>query len=160
MKSNKYSKLISLTKFLLIGFVLVSIGFFAGKESAGVKNGVSETAVRKPEIPVLVRVYYMHGNKRCRGCIKLEEMTQELLHRDYEQALAAGNIEFRRVNFQQDKQLAELFNVISSCIVIARIEDGKVGKYEIIGRIWDLAELSKQLHTAISNCSTVDKVLK
>lgn len=153
---NKYSKLVNLTRALLLGFVLVSIGFFMGKEYARRKTDTlhpSEVASSHSE---LVRVYYMHGNMRCKTCNLIESMTKKLVKDKYAEAVKAGKVEFLPENFQKNKKLAEQFDVFASCVVVAKFVNGEVVRYDTLDQVWDFYEnppaFNKYVSSAINDC--------
>ena len=152
---SKYSKLVSLIRTLLLGFVLISIGFFMGKEYARQKNGTTLDSVASSRSE-LVRVYYMHGNMRCKTCNLIEKMTKELVESKYAEAVNNGKVEFLLENFQKNKKLAEKFDVFASCVVVAKFVEGKVVRYDTLDGVWDFYEdppaFNKYVSSAINDC--------
>jgi len=120
-------------KNVLIAFVLISIGFTIGKHSAEKKSlGVD---MRKTS---LIRVYYMHGTLRCATCNNIEKMTKELLNNKFTKEIADGKIEFKTLNFQKNEALAKLFKITFSCVVVAKIQDGKIIAHQTLEKVWEL----------------------
>jgi uncharacterized protein YlbG (UPF0298 family) len=160
-KHSKYSKLLNLTRALLLGFVLISIGFFMGKEYARQKSGTLSFGPVASSHSELVRVYYMHGNMRCKTCNLIESMTKKLVENKYAQAVKDGRVEFLPENFQKNKKLAEKFDVFASCVVVAKLVKGKVIRYDNLNEVWDLYEnppaFNKYLSNAINDCLEAEK---
>jgi len=123
---------------LLLGFVLVSIGFAMGKEvtlrrqasSGGAGPGQEETSGDK------VIVYYLHTTFRCVTCNEIERLAKSLVETEYAEDLAAGRIEWREANFQQDEALAKRYNVVASCVVVANVEDGRETDFQRLDDVW------------------------
>lgn len=124
----------NLVKNLLIAFVLISIGFAIGKHSAG-KNSVQEDDKNKSS---LVRVYYMHATLRCATCNNIEKMTEKLLKNKYAKEMGDREIEFAEVNFQENETLAKRFDVLASCVVVAKIQAGKIVAHQRLDKVWTL----------------------
>ena len=139
---NKYLKIL---KSLLLGFVLISIGFALGKHYAGktIQDGDAEKSS-------LVRVYYMHANFRCTTCNSIQKLTQKLLKDKYAKEMASGKMDFAEVNFQKDKALAERFDIKSSCVVVAKIQSGKIVAHQTLNEVWTLYQKPAEFNSYIS----------
>lgn len=120
-------------KDLLLAFVFISIGFAIGKRF-GASSQIPDTAGK----PSVVRVYYMHATIRCASCNGIEKMTKNLLETQYAKELAAGKIEFVEENFQKNEKLAKKFDVLASCVVIAKIKNGKIVARQRLDKVWEL----------------------
>lgn len=119
----------------LLAFVLVSIGFAAGKRMA------DQSADAKTLLPATGRhvvVYYLHATVRCVTCNTIEKMTRELLDNFYHQELADGTIQWIEADFQKHGDLAKQFKVVSSCVVVADVQDGTVVEYNRLDDVWTL----------------------
>ena len=106
--NQKYQKAL---RNVLLAFVLITIGFALGKESAqrriaaAVPAGSGNSTARpvadaKGQTKVLV--YYAHTTFRCVTCNTIEALTQKTLKRRFGDESAAGVVEWRVVNFQED----------------------------------------------------------
>ncbi|MCY2952867.1 MAG: nitrophenyl compound nitroreductase subunit ArsF family protein [Planctomycetota bacterium] len=128
---------------LLLGFVLVSIGFAIGKETAlngARKTRASEVAAATPPAGSdKVIVYYMHQTFRCVTCNQIEAMTGELIRTDFAKELQDGRIEWKKVNFQEDENLAKRYNVASSTVVVVRLRNGKEIGHQSLDEVWMLS---------------------
>ncbi len=128
---------------LLLAFVLISIGFAIGRETtlnrarkARAGELVTDT---QPGGSDKVIVYYMHPTFRCVTCNQIEAMAGELVRTDFAKELADGRIEWRKVNFQGDEDLAKRYNVASSTVVVVRLRDGKETGHQNLDRVWTLS---------------------
>jgi NDP-sugar pyrophosphorylase family protein len=128
----------TIAKNTLLAFVLISIGFALGKEVTERRH----TAAGGPISPALaetgdrVIVYYLHTTFRCVSCNELERLSKALLETEFAEELAAGRIEWREANFQQDDALAKRYNVIASCVVVANVEDGRETNFQRLDDVW------------------------
>ncbi len=143
----------NIIKNLLLIFVLVSIGFAFGKYSAT----RPQVALPSGQMPETVNVYYMHATFRCVTCNTIEKMTKQLLESKYKKEMQDGSILFSEVDFQKNEQLAKQFDVISSCVVVARTKDGKITVFERLDKVWELLDKTDEFNAYIS--SAIDKVL-
>ena len=143
----------NIIKNLLLIFVLVSIGFAFGKYSAA----RPQAALPSGQAAETVRVYYMHATFRCVTCNAIEKMTRQLLESKYIKQMQDGSIVFAEVDFQKNEQMAKQFDVISSCVVVARIKDGKVTVFDRLDKVWELLDKPDEFSAYIS--SAIDKLL-
>ena len=144
----------NIIKNLLLIFVLVSIGFAFGKYSVSKPLAAASPAGQTAET---VNVYYMHATFRCVTCNTIEKMTKQLLESKYKKEMQDGSILFSEVDFQKNEQLAKQFDVISSCVVVARTKDGKITVFERLDKVWELLDKTDEFNAYIS--SAIDKVL-
>ncbi len=132
---------------LLLAFVLISIGFVSGRHS--LKNH-SLPQAESPAFGQYVTVYYMHATFRCETCNTIEKMTRELLDKAYAAELADGRIKWQEVDFQEDELLAEKFGVVASCVVVTRVEEGKIVDFKRLDEVWTLMQNPGQFNQYIS----------
>ncbi len=133
---------------VLIAFVLISIGFALGKHST--QNALS-LADQPLEQGNYVAVYYMHSTYRCATCNTIEQMTHDLLDKFYLQELTDGRIKWLDVDFQANTVLAQQFEIISSCVVVAQIKAGKVIGYKRLDEVWTLIKKPDEFHKYIGD---------
>lgn len=122
-------------KNLLLAFVLVSIGFAFGKHSAA-----RPQPAPSGQMPETVIVYYMHATFRCTTCNTIEKITRQLLESKYKKQMQSGHIMFAEVDFQKNEQMARQFDVISSCVVVAKTKAGKATVFERLDKVWELLD--------------------
>lgn len=138
----------------LLAFVLVSIGFLLGKYSVRhepVATGEAGVATDGAESPVKLRVYYLHTTFRCVTCNTIEKMTQDLLDRQFADALADGRIEWQEADFQENEGLAKRFDVIASCVVVAKMRGEAVLDYKRLDEVWTLLNDAPRFDTYVGD---------
>jgi hypothetical protein len=126
----------SIIKNLLLAFVLVSIGYAIGKNTA-VRSGVKEDSSGGKSGQYL-RVYYTHANVRCETCNSIEKKTHDLLESKFKKELADGRIEWQVVNFQKNESFAKKFDVTTSGVIAVLMNGDKVVDYERLEDVWTL----------------------
>ena len=77
---------------LLLGFVLVSVGFCLGREITLRSRRATPQRPGAPAegAPDKLIIYYMHPTFRCATCNRIEKMTREVLDQDFAAELADG----------------------------------------------------------------------
>ena len=134
-------KLISITKHILLGFVLITIGFAIGKE-------VTSQRMQKNEPDTInagtgtdqVIVAYAHASIRCVSCNTIEKLIHETLSEQFAHELAKKRIILTDVNFQKDTAFAKKYEIVANCVVLRQIKDGKETAHKQLYKIWDLYE--------------------
>ena len=128
---------------LLVGFVLVSIGFAAGKHAAriGMRDGAETPRPAEgagPGRTDAVVVYYLHATFRCVTCNTIEDMTRSLLASEFSHELEAGTVRLEAVDFQQNEALARRYEVAASCVVVTRQREGRDVGHRRLDEVWTL----------------------
>lgn len=138
---------------LLLGFVLVSIGFACGRQTAPRPEAASPSPVDgaltavapAADAPVAdaaeekLIVYYLHKTVRCVTCNSIEAMTQEVLQTQFSDELRAGRVEWRTANMDENPDLARRFDVASSSVVLVSLHGGQERSHETLTDVWTLA---------------------
>ncbi len=130
----------TIAKNLLLAFVLISIGFALGKDVTLRRRAATEGAGSAPvmERGDKVVVTYLHTTFRCVTCNEIERLAKTLVETEFAAELSAGRIAWREVNFQLDEALAKRYGVIASCVVVAKIEDGRETAFQRLDDTWTL----------------------
>lgn len=106
---------------LLLGFVLITVGFAAGRRTAPTPE--AETAPEASDTPApQVVVYAAHMTFRCPECNQIEWFARELVESEFADALADGRLVFRSVDYMRDTAFARSYNISSSTIVVTRAD--------------------------------------
>jgi len=122
---------------LLLGFVLVTIGFAMGRRTAPVPVG-PETDRLPPAMAggSQVVVYAAHMTFRCPECTQIEWLARELVEREFAAELADGRLVFRTIDYMRDTVFARTYNISSSTIVVVRLEDGEEQTFQRLDEVW------------------------
>lgn len=131
----------NITRSVLFAFLLVSIGLVLGKAVTARRQApATGPGSPAPAAPVAtsdkVLVYYLHTTFRCVTCNEIERLTKALVETDFADDLAAGKIQWREANFQQDESLAKRYGVVSSCVVVVNIQGGQERDFQRLDDVW------------------------
>lgn len=135
---------------VLMAFALVSIGFAAGKESG--RRSWPSPGTALPGIPAAPRaivspedanqpadkviVYYMHTTFRCLTCNRIESQAEAVVKGDFADALAAGRVEWKALNFQEHDDLAARYGVGTSTVVVVKVRGGREVAHRRLDEVW------------------------
>ena len=140
----------TLTTRVLLAFVLFTLGFGVGREvgrrqaaAGAAPGGAAAGGAAAPVAPATadkVMVYYLHATFRCVTCNTIEAMAKEVVETQFAEDLAAGRIEWYEGDFQAEEDLAKRFDVVSSCVVVARQSAGKAVEFQRLDEVWTLVD--------------------
>lgn len=126
---------------VLIFFVVFSIGFSFGKHSERSREKANnKDSGELHSENSFVKLYYMHAMFRCVTCNSIEEKAKQLADAEFAKELANRQIIWEDVNFSENKGLAEKFDVVSSCIVVAVVNGQETLSFERLDEVWTLLE--------------------
>ncbi|HNX27038.1 MAG TPA: nitrophenyl compound nitroreductase subunit ArsF family protein [Phycisphaerae bacterium] len=125
---------------LLMAFVFISIGFAAGREftKARMQSQGDITAITSPNADKVV-VYYMHASFRCFTCNLVESIGKEIVTKDFADAVKAGRLEWKSVDFQENEKLAQKYNVGGNMIIVVKFRDGREVDVKRLDKVMALA---------------------
>ena len=142
-----------LAKALLV-FVLISIGFAIGKEvtlrRVQANRGVEASGTQPAQQGDKVIVYYMHATIRCVTCNSIEAMAAKLIDTTFGDAKKAGKLVWKDVDFQENENLANRYDVVSSCIVVVHVRDGKEVAFKRLDDVWLLADKPQEFNEYVA----------
>jgi len=140
---------------LLLGFVLVSIGFAVGKEVTlrrmQARHGSTASVTDQAEQGDKVIVYYMHATIRCVTCNSIEAMAAKLVDTAFAEAKQAGRIVWKELDFQENDDLAKRYDVVSSCIIVVNVQDGKEVAFKRLDDVWLLVDKPQQFNEYVAS---------
>lgn len=151
----KLETLKSWTTRLLVGFVLISIGFALGRDVTqrrlrSPQGAPLPAAANLPAAPAgRIQAYYLHGSIRCVTCNAIERTAKQLLDSEFAPELADGRLTWREVNFEREPGLAKRYNVAASTLVLVKEVNGKEVAFRRLDDVWTLAEKPAALQAYI-----------
>lgn len=126
---------------LLLALVLVSIGVAIGKEmgaSQGEPMASTSSDPSSVQVERKVVVYYLHSSFRCVTCNAVESMADELMRTEFADDLKSGRLEWKPVDYLQDEELADRYNVGGNMIVVVRFVGDKEVEARRLDKVMDL----------------------
>jgi thiol-disulfide isomerase/thioredoxin len=81
---------------------------------------------------------YFHRTERCPTCKMMGSYAEEAVKSGFASQLKKGTVEFRYIDFQQPKNanLAKAYKVTGPALIVAKVADNKVSKYNDLKEIW------------------------
>jgi len=125
---------------LLLGFVLVTVGFAAGRRTASQSSstgsedsGIGDSQSTQSDQVV---VYAAHMTFRCPECNQIEWLARELVDAEFAAEIEAGRLEFRTVDYMKNIEFARHYNISSSTIVVVRFEESEEQGFKRLDEVW------------------------
>ena len=130
---------------ILIGFLLVTVAYSQSSEDSSKARTADSIKVFSEEEPDSLDleqtvVYYLHGNRRCATCQKLEAYSEEAVSSGFKQELDDSSVIWKVVNFEDEgnEHFAKDYQLYSQSLIISRIKDGKEINWKNLDKIWKL----------------------
>lgn len=88
--------------------------------------------------PDRVIAMYFHRTERCPTCKMMSSYSEEAIKKGFAQQLNEGSVEFRLIDYEKKENaaLAKAYNVMGPALIVAKITDNKVEKYQDLEQIW------------------------
>jgi len=85
-------------------------------------------------------VYYLHMNRRCMTCGKLEAYSKEAVETGFAKQLKDSSIVFVVENFEAEgnEHFAKDYQLYSQSLILSRQHEGKETEWKTLDKIWKL----------------------
>ena len=87
-----------------------------------------------------VIVYYLHGNRRCVTCKKLESFSEEAIRGGFGKQLQDSTVIWRVVNFQTEgnEHFVDDYHLFTQSLILSKVADGEEVGWRNLKDIWKL----------------------
>lgn len=134
---------------LLIGFVVFTVGFSAGRKSATLPEPVAAVPETAMSDAGYVRIYAAHMTFRCAECTQIEWLTRELLQQEFAQELEDGKLVLQTVDYMRDAAFARRYNISSSTVVVARMNGEEEVDFQRLDEVWTKVHNREEFFTYV-----------
>jgi len=140
-------------RFIVFTSVMLLLAFSAalGEDDslkATTKDAPSEQteAVTAQDTVDRVIVYYLHSNRRCMTCKKLEAYSEEAVTSGFETQLEDSLIIWQVVNFEQEdnEHYVKDYGLYTQSLVLSRLQGDKEIEWKNLEKIWKLVGDKKE----------------
>lgn len=126
---------------LALGLVAIAIATVAiglMRERSRAEEAASEPVPDATQDDGVIRVYYFHGDVRCKTCLAIEARTSEIVSRVFADEIASGWLRFERVNYDEpaNRHFREEYRLAFSTVVVQGA--GEDRKWENLAEVWTL----------------------
>ena len=125
---------------VLLAFVGVSIAVMALKETRALElPAPAQAAVEEPaRIESRIVAYYFHGTQRCATCNAIEKQSQEAVQSFFGDQIAAGDVEWRVVNFDkpENEHFVTDFAMSHQSVVLVEEKGRDVVRWQNLADVW------------------------
>ena len=104
-----------------------------------------------------VIAYFLHTDVRCWNCNTIEKYAHETLTESFADALASGDIDWRVLNMDEpaNEHFAVEFELVTSSVVLARMENGARKDWKNLSRVWDLVHDEEEFKTYVAEATNI-----
>ena len=102
--------------------------------------GVESTVVSAQDTMDRVIVYYLHSNRRCTTCKKLEAYSEEAVTSGFASQLEDSLILWQVVNFEEEdnEHYVKDYGLYTQSLVLSRLQGDKEVEWKNLDEIWQL----------------------
>ena len=96
-------------------------------------------------------VYYLHMDRRCMTCEKLEAYSREAITNGFTQQLKDSTIVWQVENFEKEgnEHFAKDYQLFSQSLILSRLRDGKEKEWKNLDKIWQLVGNKEEFITYV-----------
>jgi hypothetical protein len=130
-----------IVQFGLLLFAAVAVVILVSREAKRQAPGEGVGDATTGELPQkAVVAYYFHGDVRCPTCRNIEEYAREAIESGFAAQLAAGNVEWRVVNYEvpANQHFTTEYEIVAPTVVVVRTAEGRVADWRNLSRVWEL----------------------
>ena len=98
-----------------------------------------ETTADDKNNPTII-AYYFHRTVRCPGCLEIEKTAQRFIEGSFADEIAGEKLIWMPFNLDEPggKEFEKKFDISTSTLVIARMQDGEVTEFKKLEKVWEL----------------------
>jgi len=99
---------------------------------------VKQDSDKDPQDKIIA--YYLHGTRRCKSCLAIEEYSHEAIEKGFPGKIDSGLIEMKVLNYdlEENKHFINDYHLYSSSLVIIRVVDGMEMEWKNLEKVWKL----------------------
>lgn len=103
---------------------IITLTSCGGRQKSSTQNSAEESTKEG------IEVIYFHGKQRCVTCNAIENLTKEVLDKEFTEQLKKGDVRFRIVDIStgEGETIADKYEVTWSSLYINQWKDGKENK--------------------------------
>jgi len=93
-------------------------------------------------VPERIFAYYLHGDRRCATCRKLEAYSEEALREGFPEMLEDSTLIWGTINYDREENEHYLkdYNLFTKALILSRVRDGSEIEWKNLDRIWELVK--------------------
>jgi hypothetical protein len=83
-------------------------------------------------------VYYFHGDRRCKTCLKIEAYAEEVVKSEFAEELESGSLTWQVVNYDEpeNNHFIKEFGLVSASLVVVERGNDDAVRFEVLQKTW------------------------
>lgn len=121
---------------------------------------VESGAIITPPGKSYVKVYYFHGDRRCKTCLTIEKYSKNSVKSNFDKPIEDGDLVMDIINFEKDENeyYIEKFDLFNQALVLARFDNGRMKEWKNLPKIWEYSGDQAKFEKYVVN--EIEKYLK
>lgn len=119
-----------------LAIATIAIGLTRERSRANEAMSAPATDADATENEGVIRVYYFHGDTRCKTCLAIEKRTSEIVHRVFADEIASGWLRFESINYDKpaDRHFREEYRLAFSTVIVQGSDPQR--EWENLSDVW------------------------
>jgi len=132
-------KKISRIQILIV--LAITVFFLPCQADGDVTETKSDQSTVAVESKIMLRVYYFHGDRRCKTCNAIETNTKALLDSRFVDELKSGKIKWsvKNTDKEENAHFEKDFNLLFGSVIVEKVINGKQSEWKNLNKVWELA---------------------
>lgn len=125
---------------LLILFSVAALVYTFTQSSDETVGTENETEITETDNSRQIFSYYLHGQKRCNTCNKIETYSHEALQATLSEKTAQDVMVWKTINFEEpgNEHFIADFDLYAHSLVLVEYENSEISRYKNLEQVWDL----------------------
>jgi hypothetical protein len=87
----------------------------------------------------IVFASYLHGNRRCPTCLKLEAYSEEALRAAFKEELEDSVLIWRTINYdeKENEHYLKDYSLYTKALILSRVKNGSEVEWKNLDKIWE-----------------------
>lgn len=148
-------KIITILLFGLVLLMAVSVIAADKVDKNLTKDNIQTTTIDSVNVQKSEQfvIYYLHMNRRCMTCEKLEAYSEKAIMNGFAKELKDSSLVWKSINFEEkgNEHFAKTYKLYSQSLVISKHNDGKETTWKNLDKIWTLVNNKDEYTTYVQN---------
>lgn len=139
LKEGPSNPMLTVVRWVLLAFVLVTLGFAFGRGSGTSQNASLIEVLKIPNERCTVVVVFS-GREHCDFCDSIKAYSRETLQRHNEEELRSGQLVFGVINtdLPEYRHFKERYELFTASLMLFELRDGMPHRWKILDEAWQL----------------------
>jgi hypothetical protein len=122
---------------VLLSIVAVALGNWVVElaRSPGSGGGAPADVARADGVTVIS----FHGTKRCRTCLRIQELAKRTVDEEFAGEVGSGKVRWDEIDYEKAEHAhyVKRYELVSSTVIASRWKDGRETQWKLLDDVWE-----------------------